>query len=116
MFTVLTVVTALLAGLLVFTAVRKLSHAEAVVRSYGDVGVPEDKLNLLAAILLAGAAGLVVGLWWRPLGVAAAIGVACYFLLAVVQHVRAKDSKHLPTPLAYETLAIAALALHIAGP
>jgi hypothetical protein len=32
----------------------------------------EERLNQLAALLLTGAAGLVVGLWWRPAGVAAA--------------------------------------------
>lgn len=34
-------------------------------------------------ILLAGAAGLVGGLWWAPIGIAAAMGVAVYFLAAV---------------------------------
>ena len=35
--------------------------------------MPEDKLDYLAVILLAGAAGLVLGLVWAPLGVAAGV-------------------------------------------
>ena len=56
------------------------------MRSYAMVGVPEDKLNSLAVILLAGAAGLFAGLFWEPIGVAAAVGVVCYFVLAVAAH------------------------------
>jgi hypothetical protein len=65
------VVSVLLAALLALAAVRKLSHQEQIVQSYVRVGVPEDKLNCLAAILLAGAAGLMLGLLWAPIGVAA---------------------------------------------
>ncbi len=44
--------------------------------------MPEDKLDYLAVILLAGAAGLVLGLVWAPLGVAAGIGVVTIELMA----------------------------------
>jgi hypothetical protein len=103
-----------LAALLVLSAALKLSHRESVVQDYVRVGVPEDKLNYLAAILLAGAAGLVVGLWWAPLGVAAAIGLVCYFLSAVTFHIRAHDTANLTRPIGFEVLAIAALALRLA--
>jgi len=106
-------VSLVLAALLLVTAVRKLTHAPAVVETYRRVGVPEDRLNLLALILIAGAAGLVVGLWWQPLGVAAAAGLVAYFVLAVVAHVRHHDRKPLPTPLAFLALSVVALALHL---
>ena len=109
-------VSALLAALLAFTAVRKLSHDERVVESYARVGVPEDRLNHLAAILLAGAAGLVAGLVWTPLGIAAAAGVLCYFLAALAFHVRANAIGNMLTPLVYAAMAAVALALHIAAP
>jgi hypothetical protein len=99
--------------LLVLTAARKLSHRDAVVASYQRVGVPENRLNALATVLLAGAAGLVVGLWWPPVGVAAAVGLVCYFLLAVAAHVRAKDARNLPTPLVFLALACVALGVHL---
>lgn len=103
-----------LATLLAFAAIRKLSHGEEVVQSYVRVGVPEGKLDLLATILLAGAAGLILGLFWPPMGVAAAIGVACYFLVAMAFHLRADDAEHLATPLGLELIAVAALILRLA--
>ncbi|MFG1782102.1 DoxX family protein [Rhodococcus oryzae] len=71
MFVATVIVTVLLAALLGYAAIRKLSHREAVVREYADLGVPENRLNSLAGVLLAGAAGLVLGLAWAPLAVAA---------------------------------------------
>jgi len=105
------VVSSLLAALLAFSAIRKLSHRPEVVATYTRVGVPEDKLDYLALILLAGAAGLVVGLFWGPLGVAAAVGLVVYFLLAIGAHIRADDAVHLPTPVVIELMAVAALVL-----
>src|SRR5687768_1872723 len=100
----LLVVSAVLALGLVITAVRKLSHAPAVVETYRRVGVPEKRLNALALVLLAGAAGLVVGLWWRPIGLAAALGLVVYFVLAVAAHIRFRDLRPLPTPVVFLAL------------
>jgi hypothetical protein len=105
----------LLAALLIFAAARKLSHREDVVASYARVGVPEDRLNLLALILLTGAAGLIAGLFWEPVGIAAAAALVLYFVLAIAAHVRADDTKNLPTPITMETLAAAALILRLAA-
>ena len=106
-------VSLVLAAMLLVTAFRKLTHAPAVVETYRRVGVPERQLNVLALILIAGAAGLVAGLWWRPVGVAAAAGLVAYFALAVLAHVRHHDLKPLPTPLIFLALSAAALALHL---
>jgi uncharacterized membrane protein YbjE (DUF340 family) len=111
MFAAAAVVSSLLAALLAFSAFRKLSHRSEVVATYARVGVPEDKLDYLAVVLLAGAAGLVVGLFWGPLGVAAGVGLVVYFLLAIGAHIRADDAVHLPTPVVIESMAVAALVL-----
>ena len=103
------VVSILLAALLVFAAVRKLSHRPDVVATYTRVGVPEDRLDRLAWILLAGAAGLIAGLFWPPIGVAAGIGLVVYFLLAIAAHVRFGDARNLPVPVVMELLAVASL-------
>jgi hypothetical protein len=108
------IVSVLLAALLVATAARKVSHRPAVVATYRRVGVPEQRLNQLAALLLAGAAGLVVGLWWEPLGIAAAAALVAYFLLAIGAHVRARDTANAPMPALYLALSAAALILHLA--
>jgi hypothetical protein len=107
------VVSALLAALVAFSAIRKVSHRPEVVQSYVRAGVPEDKLDYLAATLLTGAAGLLVGLLWAPLGIAAALALFVYFLVAMAFHIRAGDAEHLPTPLLMAVLAAAALALRL---
>ena len=108
----LVVVSILLAVLLTASAAWKLSHTRKVVESYRTAGVPESWLNGLAALLLAAAAGLVVGLLWPIAGIAAALIV--YFVLAVGFHVRAKDTAHAITPAGLAGVAAAVLALHIA--
>jgi hypothetical protein len=113
MFAATAVVSTLLAAALTYAAVRKLSHRPEVVQSYTRVGVPENRLDHLAAILLAGAAGLLVGLAWAPIGIAAAIGLTAYFLLAVAAHIRADDIANVATPAVIELLAIAALVLRL---
>ena len=104
-----------LAALAAYAAIRKLGHSRPVVDSYARVGVPEERLNLLAAILLAGAAGLVLGWFWAPIGIAAAAGMAAYFALAVAAHIRRHDQRNLPTPVLMLALAIASLILAIAA-
>lgn len=107
------IVTVLLAALLAFAAFRKLTHSVEVVESYRRAGVPEDKLNYLAVILLAGATGLLLGLWWAPLGVAAAAGVVGYFLVAIAFHVRSGDTANVRTPIVLAALAALDLVLRI---
>jgi hypothetical protein len=114
-FAAAVVVSSLLALLMSFAAVRKLSHRPEVVASYTRVGVPEERLNLLAVTLLAGAAGLLIGLLWAPLGVAASAAIVVYFLVAIAAHIRSGDLEHLATPIVLELLAIAATASRAAS-
>jgi hypothetical protein len=115
MFLATAIVSALLAALMTYAAVRKLSHQPEVVASYTRVGVPEERLDLLAATLLAGAAGLLLGLLWTPLGIAAALAIVVYFLVAIAAHIRSDDFENVPTPIAMELVALAAAALRILG-
>ena len=115
MFVATAIVSGLLAALLAFAAIRKISHRERVVRAYTRVGVPEDKLGYLAITLLAGAAGLILGLLWAPIGVAAAIALIAYFIVAIAFHIRADDVEHLATPVAMASIAVAALLLRLAS-
>jgi hypothetical protein len=105
------IVSLLLAAIMVAAAARKLTHRAAVVAEYARVGVPEERLNHLALILLAGAAGLLLGLAWAPVGRAAAAGTVAYFLLAVAAHVRHRELANIAVPVAIELLALAALLL-----
>jgi DoxX-like family len=108
------IVSIALATALAVSAARKLTHAPDVVAGYARAGVPAARLNELAAVLFASAAGLLVGLWWAPLGVAAAVGLACYFLVAVAFHIRAGDLANLPMPVALAGMAALAAALRVA--
>jgi DoxX-like family len=114
-FVATAIVSGVLAALLAFAAIRKLSHRERVVRTYTRVGIPDDKLDYLAIILLAGAAGLILGVLWTPIGVAAAIALIAYFIVAIAFHIRADDLEHLPTPVAMALIAVAALVLRLAS-
>ena len=115
MFVAAVVVSVLLAAILTFSALGKLTRQQAMIESVDRVGFPRDKLDHLAGILLAGAAGRVLGLFWGPLGVAAAAGVVAYFAVTVVFHLRAGDSAHAPKPLLIGLLAALALALRLAS-
>jgi hypothetical protein len=108
------IVSIALATALAVSAARKLTHAPGVVAGYARAGVPAARLNQLAAVLFASAAGLLVGLWWSPLGVAAAVGLSCYFLVAVAFHIRAGDLANLPMPVALAVMAALAAALRVA--
>ena len=107
------VVSVLLAAALSYSALRKLSHRPEVVHTYLRAGVPEDRLDQLAIVLLAGAAGLLLGLFWAPVGLAAAACLVVYFLVAVTFHIRADDARHLAAPLVLALVAAVALALRL---
>ncbi|MEU0154755.1 DoxX family protein [Micromonospora fulviviridis] len=109
------IVTAVLvSALLVFTARNKLVRQKDVVETLIRVGVPERMFPVLAALQLLGAAGLLVGIFFRPLGIAAAVGVVLFFLGAVISHLRANDAKNAPMPAVFTVLSAAPLVLGLA--
>lgn len=96
MFIATTTLSVLLAIALVGSAVGKLTRNPAVIGPVTGVGVPAGRIPLLAALEIAGAVGLLVGLAWPPLGIAAAVGVVLYFLGAVIAHLRVRDGGYGP--------------------
>jgi hypothetical protein len=114
MFIALVVVTVLLAAICLNSAVLKLrQHEQVLAVISGTVGVPTQYLPVLAALEVAGTAGIVIGLWLEPLGVLAAAGLVAYFLGAVDGHLRVHDTKNLAMPLPPLVLAIAVLLLRL---
>src|ERR1700738_4467661 len=88
------VITSTLAAMAPFSGIGKLRRDPHQVKVIHEtVGVPLRYLPLLAACEFAGALGLVLGIWWPPLGVAAGIGLVLYFVGAVVSHLRVGDFK-----------------------
>ena len=71
---------------------------------------------LLEACEFAGALGLVVGIWWPLIGIAAGIGLVLYFVGAVVSHLRVGDVKGIGSAIFMLMLAAGALALRVLTP
>ncbi|MFD3505139.1 DoxX family protein [Streptomyces sp. NPDC058676] len=77
-------------------------------------GVPESWFLPLGLVKIAGALGLLAGIVYRPLGIAAAIGVVLYFLGAVITHARGGDAKGIGIPAVIMLVAVAPLVLGFA--
>lgn len=110
MFIATVVVACLLAVGLIGSGRAKLVKDPAIMQNMAKVGVPENNVRLLAVAEIAGAIGLLVGLFWWPLGVAAAIGVILYFLGALAAHLRVRDRDVVPATV-FLLVAVAALTL-----
>ena len=83
-------------------------------QSAARFGISWPRYQLIGVAELAVAAGVLIGLWWHPLGLAAAAGMALLLLGAVITHRRAADSgkEMAPALLALAiTLAYLAIAL-----
>jgi hypothetical protein len=106
-----TAVVIVLAVVLVLTSYATLAGLPAVRRGIVEVGFPPSYLWLLGVAQLAGAFGLIVGLWWPPLGIAAAVCLVLYFLGAVGAHVRAGHPRNAGPSAAILLGSIASLVL-----
>ncbi|MDX6249621.1 MAG: hypothetical protein QOF10_2981 [Kribbellaceae bacterium] len=116
MFVAYAVIAILLAPALIMSAYTKLTRNERVVQTFtGQLGVPLGLYPFMAACEIAGAAGLIIGLWYGPLGIAAAVGLVLYFVGAIVTHLRKGDFKGVLSPLVILIIAVAALTLRAAS-
>ncbi|RSM70521.1 DoxX family protein [Kibdelosporangium aridum] len=112
MFIATIIVSAVLALLLLLSGVGKLRKDPMQMATQRKVGFPEDKVWILAFLEIAATFGLVIGLFWPPIGVAAAIGSVLYFIGAVGAHLRVKDW-NVAIPGAILLLSAAALVLRV---
>jgi hypothetical protein len=92
------IVAPLFALMMLFSGSMKVVQNPEVVEGLGKVGVPAGALPPLGLLLIAGALGLVAGIFRPKLGVAAAAGLVLYFLGAIVTHVIAGDTAGLTAP------------------
>jgi hypothetical protein len=85
-------ITFIVAAMVAFSAIAKIRRDPRVVRTIHEVvGLPLSYFPLLAACELAGAFGLVLGIFWPLLGIVAGVGLALYFLAAILSHFRVGD-------------------------
>ncbi|MBV8929715.1 MAG: DoxX family protein [Mycobacteriaceae bacterium] len=74
------------------SGVAALVHFKPILPGMANVGVPVSWLTFpLGTLKTAGALGLAAGLAFRPLGIAAAVGLVLFFVCAIYTHVRAAD-------------------------
>ena len=98
----------LLAAACLLPAAAKLAGHPKMQQSAAHFGIPWSRYRLIGVAELAAAAGILTGLWWHPLGVAAAAGMTLLLIGAMITHRRAADSGKEMTP------ALLALAITIA--
>ena len=107
-------VSIVLAAMVLFSGIGKLRRDPHIVKVIHEtVGVPMRYFPLLAACEIAGAVGLVLGIWWPILGIAAATGLVIYFIGALVSHVRVGDFKGIGPATMLLTVSAAALILRM---
>ena len=104
----------LLAAVYLLPAAGKILCHPKMRQSAARFGISWPRYRLIGVAELSAAAGVLIGLWWHPLGLAAAAGMAVLLLGAVITHRRAADSgkEMAPALLALAiTLAYLAIAL-----
>jgi hypothetical protein len=78
------VVTALLAAMFGFAGLIKVVGVRQSLEIRDHLGVKPVQWRVIGSLELAGVAGVLAGLAWAPIGVAAAIGLALLILGAIV--------------------------------
>jgi hypothetical protein len=107
-------ITLLFAAMVAFSGLGKIRRDPRIVHVIREViGVPLKYFSLLAACELAGTLGLVLGIWWPSMGVAAGIGLVLYFVGATVSHLRVGDVKGMGPAAFMLAVAAGALAMRI---
>lgn len=114
MFIATVVVSVVLALALAGSAFATFTRQAALVAGFDKANVPHSWYPMLGALKLAGAVGLVVGLWVPAIGIAAAACLVAYFAGALSFHIRAGDSAIQP-PVALGLLSLATLILRVAS-
>jgi len=114
MFLAYVIVAALISAVLLASAGAKFTRPKRLVDQMSTVGLPFTMLPFLGVAQIAGAGGLIAGLWWGALGIAAAVGLTLYFIGAVATHLRVGDFKGAPPAAVLAIVALVLLGLRAA--
>lgn len=94
----------------------KLGGHPKMVLSANRFGIPWSEYRLIGLAELAAAAGVLAGLFWRPIGVAAALGMVALVVGALAFHRRAADDAREAAPaLVGFAVSVVYLAVALAG-
>jgi uncharacterized membrane protein YphA (DoxX/SURF4 family) len=116
MFIATLVISALLALAFFGAGFMKLTSPEPkLAEGAAHVGFSAKSYRAIGALEVAGAAGLLIGLYFAPLGIAAAIGLVLMMIGAAIAHARVKDKFPAIAPSAVlAVVAVVALVLRVA--
>jgi hypothetical protein len=118
MLTAYVVVTLMAIAANTFSGVAALVHFKPIIPGMVKAGVPESWLIFpIGTLKIAGAVGLLLGLFGVPLiGAAAAIGLVLFFVCAIHTHLLARDySPQFGLAIGFLFLAAAALVLDLSS-
>ncbi|MEC3982237.1 DoxX family protein [Amycolatopsis sp. H20-H5] len=105
------VMSLMLAALFLALGTAKLLKQADMVARTTHLGYSAKTCQLIGALEIAAAAGLVAGLFWRPLGIAAAVGLVALLVGATISHRRAGDGPKEVFPSVWVGLVAAATAV-----
>jgi len=112
MFTAYIVVNLLLAAGMAWCGFAELTLFNGIPAQMAKAGVPLSWMPWLATAKVVALVGVAVGFGVPVIGTAAAVGVALYFVAAIVKHLMAHDS-NVGGAVFFLVLACAALTLRV---
>ena len=113
MFIAYIVVTLLTAAANLYAASNDFRRVAWVEANMDTLKIPRSRLSQLGIFKTAGAIGLLFGIAVPVVGIAAAWGLIAFFVGAIAFTLRVHWYSHLPFPLIWLVLAIAALVLRV---
>lgn len=105
------VMSVMLAALFLTLGLTKVLRVPRMVERARHLGYSPTAFQGIGALEVAAAAGLVIGIFWAPLGIAAAIGLAALLVGAVLAHLKAGDGIPVLAPPAWVGMVAAATAV-----
>ncbi|WP_414942130.1 DoxX family protein [Amycolatopsis sp. cmx-11-51] len=105
------VLASMLAAIFAPLGVAKILRQSSVIARTERLGFSVRAIQGIGALEVAGAVGLVAGMFWAPIGVAAAIGLVALLIGAAISHLRAGDGAKEVVPSIWLGLVSAAAAV-----
>jgi DoxX-like family len=115
MFTAYVVITVLAVVANTYAATVDFARPQWILDNMTRYGVPHSRLFLLGALKALGALGLLAGIGVPLIGVAASVGLALFFIGAIITVVSAHWYTHIRYPAPFLLLAVGSLALRLAS-